>query len=278
MRQERSDAIGCTIGAKILEPDAEYVLFKNKDLNFDTFEDELAVDPDRFGIAGLHIPPPELQAGEVRSGFSIGLNAKGVSACNSHVRSIAGGQNYDLLTEAAVTGTASTAEACERVIDEAAKGDFNWSNIIVADSQTVAILEIGRHVEHVRELPQVARANQHLLPGSDAAAASPCPRGARIISAIETVQSVDDVLALLRSHEGRDEKSAFCSHGERGGKTVYSYAVHWRRGEFAFCVQQGPPCLGEYVQIPLGFPLDRDKVVATYPGALSSSGSAGKRS
>jgi hypothetical protein len=247
----------------VLKHGAEYVLFKNKDLHFETFDDSLLIEAGRFGVVGIHLPPSGRPEDQTRSGFSIGLNRHGVSACNSHVKSLEGGLNYDLLTEAAVTGTRSAREACGKVVEAAADGPYNWSNIIVADPNEVAIVEIGEDVAEATGEGQIARANSHLLPHGGQAAGEPGPRGARAIRKVEEADSVGDIFALLRSHEGRESKTNICSHKDRGN-TVYSYVWHWRGDGFDLYAQKGHPCEGEYVRIPLRFPLEASQL-ADYP-------------
>lgn len=257
--------MGCTIGATTLEPGAEYVLFKNKDLRKESFDDQLCVTDDCFGVRGLHLPPKGREHEEELSGFSIGLNRHGVSACNSHVRSIEDGLNYDLLTEAAVTGVTSVGDALENVRRLAAEKAYNRANIIVADPHEIGVIEIADDCAQATELRCIARANKHLLPHADRAPSDPCPRASRAIAAVGSAVGVDDFFTLLRSHEGETDRTNICRHGEP--LTVYSYILHWRRGRFDLHVCQGPPCRSQYVSIPLDFPIDPHALAALYPMA-----------
>ncbi|HRU07207.1 MAG TPA: hypothetical protein P5137_15685, partial [Candidatus Brocadiia bacterium] len=200
---------------------------------------------------------------EELSGFSIGLNRWGVAACNTHVKSLAGGANYDLLTEAAVTGTRSAAEAVEKVVRLAPEGRYNWANILIADCRGAAVVEVGEDVAVEAERPLVWRANRHLLSHRGQPAGESCPRGLRAGAAVDRARGVEDVFALLRSHEGAEDKTEICRHAQP--RTVYSYVALWRQGAFEFYVLQGLPCQGTYAQIPLRFPLDKEAIVKVYP-------------
>lgn len=253
----------CTTGAKILRPGSEFFLFKNKDLKKPCFEDVIVADDDRFGVRGLHIPPKGREDEEELSGFSIGFNRWGVAACNTHVKSLPGGANYDLLTEAAVTGTRSAAEAVDKVVRLAPLARYNWSNILIADGREAAVVEVGDDVAVDAGQPLVWRANRHLLAHGGQPPGESCPRGLRAGAAVAKARGVEDVFALLRSHDGADDMTEICRHGQP--RTVYSYVALWRNGAFEFHVLQGLPCQGAYTSIPLRFPLDADAIAKVYP-------------
>ena len=255
--------MGCTIGAKVLRRGSEVVMFKNKDLYKQAFDDQLVVEAERFGVMGVHLPPNAHELEEIRSGFSIGVNAAGVAACNSHVKSLEGGDNYDLLTEAAVTGTSSARQAVAKVADLAARASYNWSNIVISDPNEVAIVEVGDDAACAEGATHLSRANGHLLPHDGRPVGTPCARGQRAIDAVGRARGVDDFCTLLRSHEGEEGRTRICKHGDKG-RTVYSYVLHWRDGAWTLYVTQNAPCLSEYVRIPLTFPLD-DAALAAYP-------------
>ena len=264
--------MACTIGAKILRSGEEYVLFKNKDLPRDTFDDHLVAEDEVFGVLGIHIPAGGLGPRDVLSGFSIGANADGVSACNSHVRSIEDGENYDTLTEAAVRGTRTAREACEKVVALAPLYPYNWSNILIADPHEVAIVEVAGDVAHVHDRGAIARANRHLLQHADGQRPEPCARAARASALLDAATDPDHVIQLCRSHEGQTDNSNICAHGPgRQGNTVYSYVLHWREGQMTLLVRRGPPCAGEYACIPLTFPLDLHELAPCYPTSWSPS-------
>ena len=257
--------MACTIGAKILRPDAEYVMFKNKDFARETFRDRLVAD-DVFGVKGLHIPLGDTGGEDILSGFSIGANAAGLCACNSHVRSIEGGENYDDLTEAAVREAETVADACDVVADGARSRHYNWSNILIAEPGGVGVVEIADGPASASDPHLIARANCHLLHDDDRDRTKSNARRARATTLLSAVTTVEDVMQLCRSHEGETDGTPICAHGKSGrGNTVYSYILHWREGELTLWVRRGPACGGDYVRVPLRFPLDSTRITAIYP-------------
>jgi len=257
--------MGCTIGAKLLEQGHEYVLFKNKDLSRETFDDQLVVEPCVFGVRGLHLPAGRALSTDVLSGFSIGVNGHGVSACNSHVRSIETGGNYDDLTEAAVASSSTAAQGAEAVLKRARQARYNWSNIIIADCHQIIVVEIADELAEVRDLTEIAYSNSHRLDHGSGTTA-PDARCGRALRAVVDAPGPEDIFALLRSHEGEAEASNICAHGEsRSVRTVYSYVLHWREHEATFYVCRGTPCAGEYVAVPLQFPLEPEPILDLYP-------------
>ncbi|MCD6360031.1 MAG: hypothetical protein J7M38_04140 [Armatimonadetes bacterium] len=258
--------MGCTIGAKILEPGREFVLFKNKDFPRERFTDQLVIEPTLFGVRGLHIPAVDPGDRDILSGFSIGVNDRGVCACNSHVRSVEGGANYDDLTEAAVRDTAGVSEAMTAVREGAGAKEWNWANIIVAAPDGIGIVEIAGDTSAEVGAEAVARANSHLLAHAGAPAGDPCPRARAMREMLDAAGCVEDIMTALRWHDPVGGDHDICGHN-RGGKinTVYSYILHWRDGEMTLHVCQGHPCEVDYVAIPLRFPLDAAAVTAVYP-------------
>ena len=259
--------MACTIGAKILRPGAEYVMFKNKDFARESFSDRLVAEDDVFGVMGLHLPLGNSGDEDVLSGFSIGVNAAGLCACNSHVRSIEGGENYDDLTEAAVRGAEAADDACEVVADHARSGRYNWSNILIVDPNGVGVVEIADSSACASDPHLIARANCHLLHEDDRDRTNSRTRKDRATALLAAATSVEDVMQLCQSHEGEAEGTSICAHGKGGrGNTVYSYIMHWREGELTLWVRRGPACGGDYAPVPLRFPLDGTGIRVAYPG------------
>ena len=258
--------MGCTIGTKILKAGSEYVAFKNKDFSRDSFDDRLVVEPKVFGARGLHIPVESQKGEDILSGFSIGANAAGICACNSHVRSIEDGENYDLLTEAAVRDTTSVRDACEKVEALASAKLYNRSNIIIVGPMEAAIVEISGETACVSGQTVVVRGNRHLLAHSGEAQPESDIRQQQANILLGAASTVDDVLALCRSHQGEDTAFHICAHGLRGRRnTVYGYVLHWREGELDLYVCRGHPCEHDHVRIPLEFPLDESLLMSVYP-------------
>ena len=258
--------MACTIGAKILTTGAEFLMFKNKDLPRESFADQLIAEPDVFGVRGLHIPEGTSGEQNILSGFSIGANSAGVCACNSHVRSIKGGENYDLLTEAAVRGTRNVPEACEAVMRLARSARYNWSNILIADARQVAAVEVAEDVVHMTSQSLVARANDHLLAHACTDTVKQTPRATRALALLDAACGPEDAMRLCASHEGQADNTPICAHGAQDRRnTVYSYILHWRAGQWVLFVRQGRPCEGDYARILLRFPLDLRHVECVYP-------------
>jgi len=260
--------IGCTIGAKILRPGREYVLFKNKDLRREALDDRLEILPDALGVLGLHLPPPGQTKEDVFRGYSVGLNCNGVCACNSHLRAIEGAAPYDELNREALMGTATAREALDRIVALAAKGQYDRGNILIADPNGVAVVEVASDVVWEDGGLVAARGNTHVLSHGEQVAASPCARLVRTREALSEAASLEDFFALLRSHEG---ERPVCLHTE--SNTVYSYVIHWVEGELTLYVCQGHPCQNDYARIPIRFPVDAEALAEVYPtGVLLAGG------
>jgi len=259
--------MACTIGAKILKPGEEYVLFKNKDFPRRSHSDDLLIERNAFGVLGLHFPEGGLGDDDVLAGFSVGAGAGGVCACNSHVKSVDGTTDYDVATEVAARSH-SVANACEQIWALTAATAFNCGNVVVADPRHVAVVEVGNPDGHARvEMAEgqnalVARANEHLL----CAPNKPSERATRAMALLREATCVEDVMALCRSHDGSEPNHNICRDGTATKTTtVYSYVMHWLRGTLTLWVCQGPPCQSEYVRVALDFPLDEATLRSVYP-------------
>lgn len=251
--------MGCTIGAKVFRPGREYVLFKNKDLGREWLEDILEVSDDALGVMGIEIPAPGQQIGDTFLGYSIGLNRAGVSACNSHVRAFQGATPYDALNREALIDTATADEARDKVVGLVRQGAYDWGNIVIADPGQVIAVEVAVDAPSESDAIQMARSNTHVLSHDGAPAGEPCGRLLRAREAVRKARGLDDIFALLRSHDG---ERPVCTHTP--GNTVYSYLLHWVDGAFTLYVCQGHPCERDYVEIPLRFPLD-PRQLGAYP-------------
>lgn len=264
--------MSCTIGAEVFSPGREFVLFKNKDFPRKHFTDRLVIEDEVFGVRGLHLPPGGPVGADQFSGFSIGANRAGVCACNSHVRSVEGGANYDELTEAAVRGTTTVAEAIAAVLAAAETGQWNWANIIVAALDGLGVVEIAHDRPTQVRPDRITRANGHLLPHRQRPVATPCARARTIASLIRQATSLAQVMAACRWHHPQGSDYDICAHDRGGGgNTVDSYIMHWREGQLTLYVHQGQPCRGEYTPIALHFPLDAARIKAIYPARENAS-------
>ena len=158
-------------------------------------------------------------------------------------------------------------QACDVVADRARSGRYNWSNILIVEPNGVGVVEIADTPASVADPRLIARANCHLLHADDRDRTKSMTRRDRAIRLLSDANCVEDIMRLCRSHEGESEGTSFCAHGRGGrGNTVYSYILRWREGELTLWVRQGRACGGEYVSIPLRFPLDSDAIDHAYPG------------
>ena len=249
----------CTTGAKILRPGREFVLFKNRDFRRAHFDDKFDLTNQAFGVLGLETwdgNNPELDR---FSGYSIGFNPH-LACCDSNVRTVKGGDNYDKLAQAVVEHCATIDEAVARVRHMVSERRYCWANMVVATPDGVAALEVrADHVEVGRNPVSIARANHHVCLGAAPQDDDTVTTGFRYQTALEglkTAGSLDDIFGILRTHHPTDGYGV-CNHGLYD--TVYSYVVHWNKGETALYALQGHPCEGgEYVKVPvqLGQPND----------------------
>jgi hypothetical protein len=255
--------IGCTTGAKLLRAGHEFILFKNRDFGRKHYDDHISLTDHTFGAIGLETWDGADPDKDRLSGFSIGFNA-GLACCDSNVRTVEGGDNYDKLVQAVVEGCTTLDQAEECVRDLVRDQLFCWANMVVATREGTAAIEIrDHHVEVERNPIFVARSNHHICLGATAQdddTTTTAPRYHTAFKGLQTARNVEDIFALLRSHEP-DQQHSVCNHGLYD--TVYSYVVHWNEGVATFYVAQGHPCTGEYVSIPIILGGDND--LSRYP-------------
>jgi hypothetical protein len=186
------------------------------------------------------------------SGYSIGFNPH-LACCDSNVRTVEGGDNYDRLVQGVVEGCATIDEAVAQVRRMAAERLYCWASMVVATPDGVAALEVrGGHVEVERNAALIARANHHVCLGATPQDDDTVTTGFRYKTALDglkTADSLDDIFNILRTHHPTDGYGV-CNHGLY--ETVYSYVVHWNEGETTFYALQGHPCEGgDYVKLPV---------------------------
>ena len=244
----------CTTGAKVLSPGREFVLFKNRDFKRSQFEDRISLTDTAFGVLGLETHDSLDTSHDRFSGFSIGCN-RDLICCDSNVKTVENGTNYDRLVEAVVENTRTVDQSIQCVGDLVERNAYHWANMLVATSSEVAAIEVRDGRIRVERAPQfVARSNHHVCLGANADDDDVTETAIRFELATEglcKVASLDDVFALVRTHAPGLEYG-ICRHGTL--ETVYSYVVHWRDGEITFYAYQGHPCEGgEFVKIPIIF-------------------------
>ncbi len=254
----------CTTGAKVLVPGREFVLFKNRDFKRGQFDDRVSVTDRAFGVLGLETWDGLDPASDRFSGFSIGFNAH-LACCDSNVKTVENGDNYDKFVQAVVEDCATIEDAAERVRQIAGEGVYCWANMLVATPDEVAALEVRGHEVNVERHPRfIARANHHLCFGANAddddTVTTPVRYGLAF-KGIREAETLDDVFALVRQHEP-GLHYGICNHGMY--ETVYSYVVHWKDGETTFYAYQGHPCEGgEFTKVPVAFGQPND--LSAYP-------------
>ncbi len=253
----------CTMGAKILRPGHEFVLFKNRDFKRKQFDDRVILSNNAFGALGLETWDGTDPDADRFSGFSIGFN-RHLVCCDSNVQTISGGANYDRLVQAVVENCATIDNAVECVSDLVRTRLFCWANLLVATTEGLAALEVrDRRVEVERQPLLIARANHHICLGAHPNDDDTTITRSRYDSAVAGLQMVGvlgDLLKLLRSHEP-DSQHSICNHGLYD--TVYSYIVHFVDGATTLYVLQGHPCEGEYVCLPIQLGAAND--LSAYP-------------
>ena len=243
----------CTTGFLRLGPD-DYLLFKNKDFGRTSFDDRLVLERDVFGVEGVTTwlgTDPTLDR---FSGFSIGANSSGLLACDSNVRTLPDHANYDDLVEIALregTCVESGVAAVERAV---AARPYLWGNLVLIDNYSQAAVEVRSHQTAViRPIQATARANHHTKLGIHSDNDDTATTEARMNSAqsrLDRAATLEDVLALLRSHDQGD--TGVCNHASY--TTVYSYVLRHTEGSTTLLVNRGRPC-EQTTRLELSLPL-----------------------
>lgn len=242
----------CTTGAKVLTPGREFILFKNRDFRRKHFDDRLSLTDTAFGVLGLETHDSLDTSHDRFSGFSIGCNAN-LACCDSNVKTVDKGDNYDRLVQAVVECARTVDEAIRQVQELVERNVYCWANMLVATADEVAVIEVrdGRiAVERSRQF--VTCSNHHICLGvnlDDDDVTETAVRYELAYEAMRKAASLDDVFALTRMH-APGLHYGICRHGTL--ETVYSYVVHWQDGQITFYVHQGHPCSdAEFVRVPI---------------------------
>ena len=260
----------CTTGFLRLGPD-DYLLFKNKDFGRASFDDRIVLEKEVFGVEGIVTWAGNDPDADVFSGFSIGANSSGLLACDSNVRTLPDHANYDDLVEIALRDATDVVSAVDAVQRAVAARPYLWGNLLLVDGATQAAVEVRSHRTAVVPLSgATARANHHTELGIHPRNDDTVTTEDRMASAQERLDgaaSVDDVFALLRSHDQGD--TGVCNHAVY--TTVYSYVLRHRAGTTTLLVKQGRPCEQgprSALALPLGdawSPTAVDTFMASYP-------------
>ncbi len=241
----------CTTGFLRLGPD-DYLLFKNKDFGRDAFDDRLVLETDVFGVEGITTwfgTDPNLDR---FSGFSIGANSSGLLVCDSNVRTLPDHANYDDLVEIALREGDDVDSGIAAVRRAVAARPYLWGNLILIDNHAQAAVEVrSRETAVLRPAGATARANHHTKLGIHPRNDDTVTTEARMRFAqrhLDRAGTVDDVLALMRSHDQGD--TGICNHANY--TTVYSYVLRHRARKTTLLVRRGRPCGTQpLVELPL---------------------------
>jgi len=245
----------CTIGAKIISPGNEFLLFKNKDFGRQNFNDQLVIRDGVFAIAGTESWSDKSANSDVFSGFSIAVNSSGLACCDSNVRMKPGAINYDILTKK-IAEECSTIDDAVDVVEKAVHAQrCSWGNIVVATKNEVAAFQVTNHLKVFRHSTQTVRANHHIREGRRPivydGAVGTVKRYEVARRLLGKIENIHGVFSLLRSHEYGINSSSICSHGRLN--TVYGYVVHIKNNEVSFHVCRGNPCTGNFTALYLDF-------------------------
>ena len=261
----------CTTGFLRLGPD-DYVLFKNKDFGRTSFEDRVVLERDVFGVEGITTWAGTDPALDQFSGFSIGANSAGLLACDSNVRTLPDHANYDDLVEIALREGADVASGVAAVQEAVAARPYLWGNLVLIDGENQAAVEVRSRRTAVLPLTRpTARTNHHTELGIHPRNDDTITTEDRMSSAqrrLDQADSLDDVFALLRSHDQGD--TGVCNHALYA--TVYSYVLRYAAGKPTLLVKQGRPCEGGprvELELPLGSAWS-PQAVQTFMGAYPS--------
>ena len=138
-----------------------------------------------------------------------------------------------------------------------AERQYLWGNLLMVDGETQAAVEVRSRRIAVLSLDRAtARANHHtelgIHPRNDDTLTTE-DRMACAQARLDRARSIDDVMALLASHDQGD--TGVCNHAIY--TTVYSYVLRRRAGATTLLVKKGRPC-GVGPRTALALPIGRD--------------------
>ena len=262
----------CTTGMIRLSTGG-YALFKNKDFGRSHFDDRVVLERDVFGVSGTTSWAGEDPSLDQFSGFSVGANSSGLLCCDSNVVTLDEHVNYDIMVEVALRQGTDVASAIEAVKEAVAKKPTSWGNMVLIDANSAASIEIrGTQAVAVSLTGANARTNHHVNLGEhdlQEDKITTIPRFDSATKRLREVKSVDDIFALLRSHDNGD--TGVCNHALH--HTVYSYVLVRENNETTLHVVQGQPCKNTNVivkTIPFASAFDANSAnsfISEYPTA-----------
>jgi hypothetical protein len=263
---------GCTIGAKIFEPNKWYVLFKNKDFTRTVFQDNLLIEPNIFGMMGTASWSEGSQVEDTFSGLSIGLNSSLLVCADANIKTLARKRNYDLLTEF-VLRKANDTSNCASLLREEIKRGYGWTNLVAVDGSETRAFEVGQKVVEEKSKEMVTRTNHFVKTRNYKldyhANAGTKTRLTDSLAKLKEARNVKDIFDLLRTHRDATKNTlsaSICNHAKI--HTVYSYVFEVKNGRSRLYVSQGNPCSNEYIPIEIRFPIDESeeqRILQAYP-------------
>ncbi len=264
-------------GAVILPEAKKTLLFKNRDRADMGHKDDLFYDVDCFGVRGI-----DVVTGQV-AGLAIGVNRHGLAAANTHVRNT-NDPSYHLLTEQILMFAKDAEDGLKLVVDHLKQGrKYQWGNIVLADSDSVLVIEIAG-ADHSMEWSQrkVLRTSHHIMLDTDDTLRAELgdseiyqasvKRMERGYDLMKHVTGPGDVFVLLKDHGDGEGQSSLCRHPDATSQlsTVMSYVIEAEfnsnpgKPRIVFHVANGNPCMSEYRAIPLVFPADEEVMKRAY--------------
>ena len=268
---------GCTLGAKKLP--GRFYLFKNRDLTYSDFRNNLVFDERIFAVTGVDI------ATGTSIGASVGVNSSGLAVCSSTVL-INNEVPYDLLLEQILREADDLDSAANIVQSQLDSGSrYQWCNIVIASLEEVGVIEIGDGISAVeRDEVFVTRANHHLkldttdriqsATSEEREAGGPLDtsqhRRQTVSKMIADAAALTDFISIVSSHSSSKGFNSICRHKDADsggvpylGETSYSYIIEGLDlGEgsldLTFHVSRSNPCSNPFKSIPVEFDSNAD--------------------
>jgi hypothetical protein len=265
-------------GAAILPDLKKTLVFKNRDTQTSSNNDELLYDVDCFGVRGVNSV-----TGAV-GGLSIGVNRHGLIIANTHVRNTMD-PSYHVLTEQLLMFAKDAEDGLSMTVDQLQQDrKYQWGNLILADNDSMLVIELAGN-DHSIEWSErrVLRTSHHIMLETEQTLRdegmgydSSVKRVERGYDLIRQVRSVEDIFALLKDHGKSPGQESLCRHatGDMDLSTTMSYVVEIDNSlesgkpKIVFHVAKGKPCQSEFTAIPIVFPADEEimnRAIQLYP-------------
>ena len=244
---------GCTVG--VVRTADEMLFFKNRDLDPGFWGSGVPV-PDRNGTQ-IRLRGTNLATGESQ-GVSIGLSRQGICVANTHVASTPD-MTYDLLCQELLLNVRYREDVAPAVAAFMNGNSVQGGRILVAAVPWTCLVEVYCNQYRLEELPgNVVITNTFSLISeridqSHDRARSSAIRLATAERMLAEVRHLDDLKAMLRSHDPQKGDDSICNHRPNGGGTESSHIVQVRAQGARWWYLEGFPCENEYrVEVPFG--------------------------